>query len=166
MFNDYNAAVTNIVTYEDMLEVLFFYYFDKNMLVWYKHLLDNKLSQKRQAQIGIFYNIPQSIVCQRLKTLQNKIKLLISDLDRHRQSILYLLNYIDKYATNHQKIIMMMVIQRKSYSNIARYLGISRQAVFDASQKFLKKTKLRLDSESLKFKKIFLKLYDIDLTKI
>ena len=100
MFQEFKEAVNNINSYADILDVFLLYYFDQEMLVWYKHLLDNRMALKKQAQIGIFYNLPQDVICRRLQKLQRYIKKITKDLDRNREQFIYLLDYIDKNKVN------------------------------------------------------------------
>ena len=159
MFQEFKEAVNNINSYSDILEVFLLYYFDQEMLVWYKHLLDNRMALKKQAQIGIFYNLPQDVICRRLQKLQRYIKKITKDLDRNREQFIYLLDYIDKYATETQKEAMCQYLQRKTFAMAAKILHKTRQAIHTSVCNFLQKTSERLDASTIKFKSIFSKMY-------
>lgn len=163
MFSLFKQAVENITNSSSILEVMFLYYFDKKTFTWYKHLLDNRTSQKKQTQLGILYNMEQSFVCRELQKVQRRIKQYMTDLDRNRPILLQVLNYIDKNAKDHQKLVLMYVIQRKSYSQTAKILGISRQAVHWCVTNFYNNISKKTDSESILFKKQYKKLLGIEL---
>ena len=63
MFSEFKQAVENISNSSDILEVMFLFYFDKKTFTWYKHLIDNRTSQKNQTQLGILYDMEQSFIC-------------------------------------------------------------------------------------------------------
>lgn len=166
MLEEFKQAISNISDYNDMLEILILYYFDSNMLKWYKNLIDNKNLQKTQTQIGIFYNMKQDAVCRTLKHVQKRIKQYINDLDIYRKEILTMLDYININATKAQKNLLLAFIQRKSYSAIGREYNISRQAAHSSILRFFKHVKQKNDIETLKFKTNLYNLYKIDLTKM
>lgn len=159
MFQEFKEAVNNINSYADILDVFLLYYFDQEMLVWYKHLLDNRMALKKQAQIGIFYNLPQDVICRRLQKLQRYIKKITKDLDRNREQFIYLLDYIDKNATQVQKEAMCQYLQRKTYTMAAKVLHKTRQAVHTSVCDFLHKIADKTDAPTIKFKSIFSKMY-------
>lgn len=163
MFSLFKQSVENITTSSDILEVMFLYYFDKKTFTWYKHLLDNRTSQKKQTQLGILYNMEQSFVCRELQKVQKRIKQYMTDLDRNRSILIQVLNYIDKNANDHQKLILMYVIQRKSYSQIAQIAGTSRQAAHWCVNNFYNNISKKTDPESILFKKQYKKLLGIEL---
>lgn len=166
MFYDFKEAVSNISNYNDILEVLILYYFDKNMLLWYKHLIDNKMSQKKQSQIGIFYDMPQSVICRHLSNTKKRIKLYTRDLDTNREILISILDYIDKNSTEVQKNLLACFLQRKSYSDIGRIFNISRQSVHNSIHIFFKHIKNKSDLQSKIFKKNLNYLYNINLTNL
>ena len=153
MFYEFKEAVSNISSYNDILDVLIAYYFDKDMLLWYKHLVDNKMSQKKQVQIGIFYDMPQSVICRHLSNTQKLIKLYTKDLDINRNILISLLDYIDENATEVQKNLLAGFLQRKSYSSIGKLFNISRQSVHNSIHIFFKNVKSKSDIQSKLFKK-------------
>lgn len=166
MFYEFKEAISNISNYNDILNVLILYYFDKEMLVWYKHLVDNKMSQKKQSQIGIFYDMPQSVICRHLLNVQKRIKLYTNDLDSCRSTLINILNYIDKNATDKQKNLLAAFVQHKSYSSIGRMFHISRQSVHDSINIFFRKTNEKLDEQSKAFKKDFNRMFHTNLTNL
>lgn len=159
MFQDFKEAVNHINTYSDILEIFLLYYFNEEMLVWYKHLLDNRMALKKQAQIGIFYNLPQDVICRKLQKLQRYIKKITRDLDRNRENFIFLLDYIDKHATDIQKEALCQFLQRKSYADAAKLLHRSRQAIHTSVHNFLSKVSEKTDQQSIQFKAIFSKMY-------
>ena len=163
MFSSFKQAVENISNSSDILEVMFLFYFDKKTFTWYKHILDNKTAQKKQTQLGILYNMEQSYVCRELQKVQKNIKYYMTDLDRNRYLLINVLNYIDKYAKEHQKLVLSYILQRKTYSQIAKILGTSRQAVHSCVLNFYNRISKKKDPESILFKNQYKKLFGIEL---
>jgi len=163
MFSEFKQAVENISNSSDILEVMFLFYFDKKTFTWYKHLIDNRTSQKNQTQLGILYDMEQSFICRELQKVQMKIKKYMTDLDRNRYLLINILNYIDKYTNEHQKLVLSYIIQRKSYSQIAKLLGVSRQAVHCCVSSFYHKISKQTDQESILFKNQYKKLLGIEI---
>ena len=161
MFSSFKQVVENISNSSDILEVMFLFYFDKKTFTWYKHLLDNKTSQKKQTQLGILYDMEQSFVCRELQKVQRRIKVYMTDLDRNRYLLINILNYIDKNAKDHQKQVLSYILQRKTYSQIAKMLGTSRQAVHWCVTNFYHKIAKKKDPESILFKNQYKKLLSI-----
>lgn len=162
MFSEFKQAVENISTSTDILEVMFLFYFDKKTFMWYKHLIDNRTSQKNQTQLGILYDMEQSFICRELQKVQLKIKKYMSDLDRNRPLLINVLNYIDKNTNEHQKLVLSYILQRKSYSKIAKILGVSRQAVHCCVSGFYRRVAKQTDQESILFKNQYKKLFGIE----
>lgn len=130
MFYDFKQAVSNISNYNDILEILILYYFDKNMLIWYKHLIDNYNSEKKQVQIGIIQNMKQDSVSRKLKSVKLKIMSYVHDLEDNHKNFMNVLDTIDKYGTENQKEAMALFLQHKSFTVISNTLGISRYAAY------------------------------------
>lgn len=130
MFYDFKQAVSNISNYNDILEILILYYFDKNMLIWYKHLIDNYNSEKKQVQIGIIQNMKQDSVSRKLKAVKGKIMSYVHDLEDNHKNFVNVLNIIDTYGTENQKEAMALFLQHKSYTVISNTFGISRYAAY------------------------------------
>ena len=162
MFSEFKSAIENISTSSDILEVMFLFYFDKKTFIWYKHLIDNKTSQKNQTQLGILYNMEQSFICRELQKVQLKIKKYMTDLDRNRPLLINILNYIDQHTNEHQKLVLTYILQRKSYSTIAKLLGVSRQAVHCCVTSFYRRVAKQTDQESILFKNQYKKLFGIE----
>ena len=87
----------------------------------------------------------------------------MTDLDRNRYLLINILNYIDKYTNEHQKLVLSYIIQRKSYSQIAKLLGVSRQAVHCCVSSFYHKISKQTDQESILFKNQYKKLLGIEI---
>lgn len=138
MFYEFKEAVSNISSYNDILDVLIIYYFDKDMLLWYKHLVDNYNFEKKQSQIGIIQNMKQDSVSRKFKLIKNKIKLYTKDLYDNHLNFISALSTIDKYGTENQKIAMMLFLQHKSYTTMSKILHISRYAVYSRVFDFFK----------------------------
>ena len=145
MFYEFKEVVSNISNYNDVLDVLILYYFNKDMLLWYKHLIDNYNYEKKQSQIGILQNMKQDSVSRKFKSVKSKIKLYIKDLYDNHDNFIKSLSIIDKYGTENQKIAMILFLQHKSYASMAKILNISRYAaylrVFDFFRHILKEDK-------------------------
>lgn len=163
MFSAFKQSVENISNSSDILEVMFLFYFDEKTFTWYKHLLDNRTSQKKQTQLGILYDMEQSFVCRELQKVQSRIKKYMTDLDRNRYILISVLNYIDKHAKDHQKLVLAYIIQRKTYSQIAKILGTSRQAAHWCVTNFYSKIAKKTDPESILFKNQYKKLLGIEI---
>lgn len=130
MFYDFKQAVSNISNYNDILEILILYYFDKNMLIWYKHLIDNYNSEKKQVQIGIIQNMKQDSVSRKLKSVKAKIMMYVHDLEDNNKIFNQALDIVDKYGTENQKEAMALFLQHKSFTTISTMFGISRYAAY------------------------------------
>lgn len=159
MLTEFKDAISKIKSYNDIIEVLMLYYFNKKTLIWYKHLIDNKMAYTKQSQIGILYNKSQSKISDTLRSVKNFITKCTNDLDVHRNEILDILNYAEKHATKTQCDTLVLFMQHKSFAVIGDLLGVSRQSAWCTLQNFIKHFKQ--DQNHTASYNNFMKIYNL-----